>query len=80
MKTVERFGLPLVDLPPVDFREIAKRIKSVIDTIQKHDSEDRRNQQTGREDFFSSKILSDKIKKTLTFFFNLKGRACSLDV
>jgi pyruvate/2-oxoglutarate dehydrogenase complex dihydrolipoamide dehydrogenase (E3) component len=29
--------------------------------------------------FFSSKIFSDKIKKTLKFFFNLKGRACSLD-
>jgi hypothetical protein len=29
--------------------------------------------------FFSSKIFSDKIKKTLKFFFNLKGRACSPD-
>ena len=27
--------------------------------------------------FFSPKIFSDKIKKTLKFFFNLKGRACS---
>jgi pyruvate/2-oxoglutarate dehydrogenase complex dihydrolipoamide dehydrogenase (E3) component len=41
MKTADRFGLPLVDLPPVDFREIAKRIKSVIDAIQQHDSEKR---------------------------------------
>jgi pyruvate/2-oxoglutarate dehydrogenase complex dihydrolipoamide dehydrogenase (E3) component len=41
MKTADRFGLPHVDLPPVDFREIAKRIKSVIDTIQQHDSEQR---------------------------------------
>lgn len=41
MKTADRFGLPLVDLPPVDFREIAQRIRSVIDTIQKHDSEQR---------------------------------------
>ncbi|MEJ2521222.1 MAG: FAD-dependent oxidoreductase [Desulfuromonadales bacterium] len=41
MKTLDRFGLPLVDLPPVDFRQIAERIKSVIDTIQQHDSEQR---------------------------------------
>ena len=41
MKTADRFGLPLVDLPPVDFREVAQRIKSVIDTIQQHDSEQR---------------------------------------
>ena len=41
MKTADRFGLPLVDLPPVNFRQIAKRIKSVIDTIQQHDSEQR---------------------------------------
>jgi pyruvate/2-oxoglutarate dehydrogenase complex dihydrolipoamide dehydrogenase (E3) component len=26
--------------------------------------------------FFSSKIFSEKVKKALRFFFNLKGRAC----
>ena len=26
--------------------------------------------------FFSPKIFSDKVKNTLKFFFNLKGRAC----
>jgi pyruvate/2-oxoglutarate dehydrogenase complex dihydrolipoamide dehydrogenase (E3) component len=41
MKTTKEFGLPQVDLPPVDYREVAKRIQSVIDTIQKHDSEER---------------------------------------
>jgi pyruvate/2-oxoglutarate dehydrogenase complex dihydrolipoamide dehydrogenase (E3) component len=41
MKNAERFGLPKVDLPPVDFQEVAKRIQSVIQTIQKHDSEER---------------------------------------
>ncbi|MFZ0724659.1 MAG: FAD-dependent oxidoreductase [Desulfobacterales bacterium] len=41
MKTAARFGLPVVDLPPVDFRAIAQRIKAVIDTIQRHDSEQR---------------------------------------
>jgi len=27
--------------------------------------------------YFSPKIFSNKIKKSLKFFFNLKGRACS---
>ena len=38
MKNSRKFGLPSVDPPPVDFREISKRIRSVIATIQHHDS------------------------------------------
>jgi pyruvate/2-oxoglutarate dehydrogenase complex dihydrolipoamide dehydrogenase (E3) component len=41
MKNAPRFGLPAVDLPPVDFAEVAGRIRSVIATIQHHDSEER---------------------------------------
>jgi pyruvate/2-oxoglutarate dehydrogenase complex dihydrolipoamide dehydrogenase (E3) component len=41
MKKSKAFGLPPVDLPPVDYREVKKRIQSVISTIQKHDSEER---------------------------------------
>ncbi|HKL00558.1 MAG TPA: FAD-dependent oxidoreductase, partial [Desulfotignum sp.] len=41
MKHAKAFGLPQVDLPPVDFRQVADRIRSVVDTIQKHDSEER---------------------------------------
>jgi pyruvate/2-oxoglutarate dehydrogenase complex dihydrolipoamide dehydrogenase (E3) component len=41
MKNAREFGLPEVDLKPVDFREVSARIKSVIGTIQKHDSEER---------------------------------------
>jgi pyruvate/2-oxoglutarate dehydrogenase complex dihydrolipoamide dehydrogenase (E3) component len=41
MKNAEAFGLPAVDLPPVDYSEVRKRIQSVISTIQKHDSEER---------------------------------------
>lgn len=41
MKNAEDFGLPSVDLPPVDYRAVAKRIQSVISIIQKHDSEER---------------------------------------
>ena len=41
MKNSRAFGLPAIETPPVDFQEVKKRIQSVIDTIQKHDSEER---------------------------------------
>jgi pyruvate/2-oxoglutarate dehydrogenase complex dihydrolipoamide dehydrogenase (E3) component len=41
MKHAERFGLPITEVRPVDFHDVARRIKSVIATIQKHDSEER---------------------------------------
>src|SRR5208282_4768915 len=41
MKTAEKYGLPHVDLKPVDYREVAKRIQSVISVIQQHDSGER---------------------------------------
>jgi len=41
MKTGDRFGLPEIEVPPVDFRRIAGRIQEVINVIQKHDSEER---------------------------------------
>jgi pyruvate/2-oxoglutarate dehydrogenase complex dihydrolipoamide dehydrogenase (E3) component len=41
MKNAKNFGLPSADIPPVDFREVSKRIRSVIGAIQKHDSEER---------------------------------------
>ncbi len=41
MKNARKFGLPPVEVKPVDFREVAQRIQSVIQIIQKHDSEER---------------------------------------
>jgi pyruvate/2-oxoglutarate dehydrogenase complex dihydrolipoamide dehydrogenase (E3) component len=41
MKNSQKFGLPSVALPPVDFKEVSKRIRSVIGTIQHHDSKER---------------------------------------
>lgn len=41
MKHPGKFGLPGIDVPPVDFREVSKRIQSVISVIQQHDSEER---------------------------------------
>ena len=41
IKNAPDFGLPRVEVPPVDFREVSKRIRSVIATIQHHDSQER---------------------------------------
>lgn len=41
MKNAEKYGLPGANTGPVDFRDVAKRIKSVIDAIQEHDSPER---------------------------------------
>jgi pyruvate/2-oxoglutarate dehydrogenase complex dihydrolipoamide dehydrogenase (E3) component len=41
MKNARDYGLPEADVGPVDFAEVAKRIRSVIATIQDHDSEER---------------------------------------
>jgi len=41
MRHAGRFGLPEVDVPPVDMARVNARIRSVIDTIQEHDSEER---------------------------------------
>jgi len=41
MRTSQEYGLPAIELPPVDFEKVAARIQSVISRIQKHDSEER---------------------------------------
>jgi len=41
MNNAAKFGLPDMKAEPVDFRLIAARIRSVIQRIQKHDSEER---------------------------------------
>jgi len=41
MKNSRAFGLPAIEAPPVDFQAVKERIRSVINTIQKHDSEER---------------------------------------
>jgi len=37
----EKYGLPKVEAGPIDFRQVAERIRSVIATIQVHDSVER---------------------------------------
>jgi len=41
MKNAKVYGLPETDVPPVDFSKVVERIRSVIGTIQKHDSAER---------------------------------------
>ncbi len=41
LKNAEALGLPPVELPPVEFQRVRERIRSVISTIQAHDSEER---------------------------------------
>ncbi len=41
MRHTEKYGLPRVEIPPVDFTAVARRIGEVIATIQPHDSPER---------------------------------------
>ena len=41
MKNGPKFGLPEINVPPVDFSAVSDRIQSVIGVIQKHDSVER---------------------------------------
>ncbi|MBU0730654.1 MAG: FAD-dependent oxidoreductase [Proteobacteria bacterium] len=41
LKNLHKYGLPQMEYKPVDFRDVSKRIRSVIDTIQQHDSVER---------------------------------------
>lgn len=59
MKSGPRFGLPAMVPPPVDFQEVAARIRSVISTIQRHDSV-RRFCQLGAKVVFGAPCFSDE--------------------
>ena len=41
IRNARKYGLPDVDTKPVDFKDVASRIQSVINKIQQHDSEER---------------------------------------
>lgn len=60
----ERFGLPEMHPPAVDFELVAKRIQSVIDVIQVHDSVERFNT-LGVEVKFGSPCFADEHVVTL---------------
>ena len=60
MKNAEAYGLPSLDLPPVDYQEVVKRIQSVIQTIQKHDSVERFCGLGARVEFGSPRFSDDR--------------------
>ncbi len=41
MKHATHYGLPPIEIPPIDFNAVSARIRAVIATIQKHDSQER---------------------------------------
>lgn len=59
MKNSQRYGLPSVSPPPVDYAAVAARIQRVIDVIQKHDSVERFNR-LGAEVHFGSPEFVDE--------------------
>jgi len=59
MKTAKKFGLPEIDLPLVDYREVGKRIQSVISIIQKHDSKERFCKLGAKVEFGSSTFIDE---------------------
>jgi pyruvate/2-oxoglutarate dehydrogenase complex dihydrolipoamide dehydrogenase (E3) component len=59
MKRSSDFGLPDVELMPVDFKKVSGRIRSVISTIQKHDSVERFCSLGARVEFGSPEFVDD---------------------
>ena len=59
MKNTTRYGLPPIDLKPVNFKDVSKRIKSVISVIQKHDSEERFCKLGVKVEFGDASFLDD---------------------
>jgi pyruvate/2-oxoglutarate dehydrogenase complex dihydrolipoamide dehydrogenase (E3) component len=59
MTNAIHFGLPPVEFKPVDFREVSRRIQSVIGTIQKYDSEERFCKLGARVEFGNSTFIDE---------------------
>jgi len=59
MRNAGKYGLPRIDLKPVDFREVAERIQSVIRIIQEHDSEERFCRLGARVEFGDAKFIDE---------------------
>ena len=59
IKHATKFGLPQVDVKPVDFRQVSNRIRSVIDIIQKHDSVERFCSLGARVEFGQAEFIDE---------------------
>ena len=85
LKGAEKYGLPKLDIPPVDFDKITARIREIIATIQKQDEPDYLAEQYNVETQFGAArftdahtiILKDK-KMTSRFFVLATGSSPSI--
>jgi len=59
IKQAVKFGLPQVDIQPVDFKQISQRIRSVISVIQKHDSVERFCSLGARVEFGQAEFMDE---------------------
>ncbi|MEW6521148.1 MAG: FAD-dependent oxidoreductase [Thermodesulfobacteriota bacterium] len=59
MKMAAHYGLPALDVPPVDFARVRERIKSVIATIQQHDSVERFCKLGARVEFGAPRFIDE---------------------
>lgn len=59
MKQAHLYGLPTVDIAPVDFKKVSARIQAVISTIQKHDSVERFCNLGAQVEFGSPRFLDE---------------------
>ncbi|MDX1776951.1 MAG: FAD-dependent oxidoreductase [Desulfobulbales bacterium] len=59
IKHAAKFGLPRVEVPPVDFQQVSQRIRSVIGVIQKHDSVERFCSLGARVEFGQPEFLDE---------------------
>jgi pyruvate/2-oxoglutarate dehydrogenase complex dihydrolipoamide dehydrogenase (E3) component len=59
IKHATKFGLPQVDIKPVDFQQVSNRIRSVISVIQKHDSVERFCSLGARVEFGQAEFIDE---------------------
>jgi pyruvate/2-oxoglutarate dehydrogenase complex dihydrolipoamide dehydrogenase (E3) component len=59
IKHAVKFGLPQVAVQPVDFKQVSKRIRSVISVIQKHDSVERFCSLGARVEFGQAEFIDE---------------------
>jgi pyruvate/2-oxoglutarate dehydrogenase complex dihydrolipoamide dehydrogenase (E3) component len=70
IKNARDYGLPVVDVPPVDFRQVADRIRSVVAKIQHHDSVERFCGLGARVEFGDARFTDEHT-------VDLDGRRCT---
>ena len=59
IKHAIKFGLPQVEIKPVDFQQVSNRIRSVISVIQKHDSVERFCSLGARVEFGQAEFIDE---------------------